>query len=96
MLNCPVLTKKVTQNKTKNLLPESEFNQLKIFDSDYFIGKSYFEEDGTHNYLVFQPMNKYFKIILVILILFYHGLLMDCLMKKLHTLLHLISFLVLH
>ena len=29
----------------------------------YFIGKSHFEEDGTKNYLVFQPINRYFKII---------------------------------
>ena len=29
----------------------------------YFIGKSHFEEDGTQNYLVFQPLNKYFKLI---------------------------------
>ena len=29
----------------------------------YFIGKSHFEEDGTQNYLVFQPLNKYFKVI---------------------------------
>ena len=27
------------------------------------IGKSHFEEDGVQNYLVFQPLNKYFKII---------------------------------
>ena len=26
-------------------------------------GKSHFEEDGTQNYLVFQPINRYFKII---------------------------------
>ena len=38
-------------------------NKLKIFDSSYFIGKSHFEEDGTQNYLVFQPINKYFKVI---------------------------------
>ena len=25
----------------------------------YFIGKNYFENDGTQNYLVFQPINKY-------------------------------------
>ena len=37
-------------------------NKLKTFDSGYFIGKSHFEEDGTQNYLVFQPMSKYFKI----------------------------------
>ena len=29
----------------------------------YFIGKSHFEEDGTQNYLVFQPLNKYLKLI---------------------------------
>ena len=29
----------------------------------YFIGKSHFEEDGTQNYLVFQSLNKYFKVI---------------------------------
>ena len=29
----------------------------------YFIGKSHFEEDGVQNYLVFQPLNKYFKIV---------------------------------
>ena len=27
----------------------------------YFRGKSHFKEDGTQNYLVFQPINKYFK-----------------------------------
>ena len=32
-------------------------------DSSYFIGKSHFEEDGTQNYLVFQSINKYFKVI---------------------------------
>ena len=36
-------------------------NKLKTFDSGYFIGKSHFEEDGTQNYLVFQPMYRYFK-----------------------------------
>ena len=29
----------------------------------YFIGKSHFKEDGTQNYLVFQPIFRYFKII---------------------------------
>ena len=37
-------------------------NKLKTFDSSYFIGKSDFQEDGTQNYLVFQPMGKYFKL----------------------------------
>ena len=38
-------------------------NKLKTFDSSYFIGKSHFEEDGTQNYLVFQPIISYFKVI---------------------------------
>ena len=37
--------------------------KLKTFDSSYFIGKSQLEEDGTQNYLAFQPINKYFKLI---------------------------------
>ena len=57
------LNKKITQNKSKHLLVENELNKLKTFDSSYFIGKSHFEEDGTQNYLVFQPLNKYFKVI---------------------------------
>ena len=36
---------------------------LKTFDSSYFIGKSLFEEDGSQNYLVFQPINRYFEVI---------------------------------
>ena len=57
------LNRKITQNKSKHLLVENELNKLKTFDSSYFIGKSHFEEDGTQNYLVFQPIYKYFKII---------------------------------
>ena len=57
------LNKKVTQNKTKHLLVENELSKLKTFDCSYFIGKSHFEEDGTQKYLVFQPLDKYFKVI---------------------------------
>ena len=35
--------------------------KLKTFDSNYFRGKNYFENDGALNYLVFQPVLKYFK-----------------------------------
>ena len=38
-------------------------DKLKTFDSGYFIGKSHFEDDGTKSYLVFRPLNKYFKMI---------------------------------
>ena len=59
ILNNRVLIEKLL--KTKHLLVEKELSKLKTFDSSYFIGKSYLEEDGTQNYLVFQPMYKYFK-----------------------------------
>ena len=50
------LNRKITTNKSKHLFDENEFYKLKTFDSSYFIRKSHFEEDGTQNYLVFQPM----------------------------------------
>ena len=49
------LNRKITSN-------ENELQNLKTFDSSYFRGKSHFEEDGTQNYLVFQPINRYFKV----------------------------------
>ena len=59
MLNCRVLTEKLLRIKQKIYL----LNKLKTFDSSYFIGKSHFEEDDTQNYLVFQPINRHFKVI---------------------------------
>ena len=50
------LNPKVNSNKTKHLLVENEFKKLQTFDSIYFRGRSHFEEDGTQNYLVFQPI----------------------------------------
>ena len=44
------------------LLIENELKKLKIFDLGYFIGKSYFDEDVTSNYLVFQSMLQYFML----------------------------------
>ena len=57
------LNNKVAVNKTKNESIENKFKKLKTFDLRYFIGKSHFEEDDTQNYLVSQPLNKYFKVI---------------------------------
>ena len=37
-------------------------NKLKTFKSSFFIGKCHFEEDGAPNYLVFQPLIRYFKL----------------------------------
>ena len=54
------LNRKITANESKHLLVENELKKLKRFDSSYFIGKSHFE-DGTQNYLVFQPIQRYFK-----------------------------------
>ena len=56
------LNRKSTKNKTAHLIVKNELNKLKTFDSGYFIGKSHFEEDGTQNCLVFQPIFRYFKI----------------------------------
>ena len=36
--------------------------KLQTFDSRYFIGKNYFGEDDAQNYLVFQPIIRYFKV----------------------------------
>ena len=38
-------------------------NNLKTFDSSDFIEKSHFGDDGTQNYLVFQPIYRYFRLI---------------------------------
>ena len=53
--------KKIPKNTTDHLIVKNELNKLKAFDSSYFIGKSHFEEDGTQNYLVFQPVYRHFK-----------------------------------
>ena len=37
-------------------------NKLKTFDPSYFRGKNYFDENGSQNYYVFQPISKYFKV----------------------------------
>ena len=57
------LNRKITSNKTKHVLVENELKKLKTFDSSYFFGKSHFEEDGIQDYLVFQLLNRYFKVI---------------------------------
>ena len=57
------LNRKVTSNKSKYLLIENELKKLKTYYLSYVIGKSHFEEDGTQNYLVFQPLDKYFKLV---------------------------------
>ena len=73
-------------------------NKLQTFDSSYFIGKSHFEEEGTQNYLVFQPMYRYFKAFSIIQYVEYVSdeNLKDYLMKVLRRLLRLITTLSYH
>ena len=54
---------KIAANKTKNVSTENKFKKLKTFDLSYFRGKSHFGEDRTQNYLIFQPIFRYLKII---------------------------------
>ena len=62
----------------------------------YFRGQNHFEDDGTQNWLVFQPIQKYFKTVSTTDSNIFHRNLKGCLMKVLSLLLHLINFLVLH
>ena len=55
------INERITSNKTKHLLVENELKKLKTFDLSYFKGKGHFKEDGAQNYLVFQPIYRYFK-----------------------------------
>ena len=49
------LNRNITPNKTKNFLNDN--------DLSYYRGKQYFDErSGKQNYLVFLPMEKYFKL----------------------------------
>ena len=41
------LNRKIVTNKTKHLLIDNELKKLKTYDLAYFIGKSYFDEDGA-------------------------------------------------
>ena len=55
--------RKINSNKTKHVFVENELQKLQkcFLDSICFRGKSHFEEDGTQNYIVFQPTYRYFK-----------------------------------
>ena len=55
------ISDRVTSNKSRHLKTENKLKKLEKFDSSYFKGKSHFEEDGTQNYLVFQPIYRYLR-----------------------------------
>ena len=56
------LDSKIAENK-KNESIENKLKKLKTLDLSLFKGKSHFKEDGTQNYLGFQSISKYFKVI---------------------------------
>ena len=56
-----VITKRNFDAKIIEL--ENNIKKLQTFDSSYFRGKNYFDEDGTQNYLVFLPISRYFRLI---------------------------------
>ena len=58
---------KLSSFNTKITSNENGLKKLKAFDSSYFRDKSHFKEDGTQNYLVFRPINRYLHLIIVLL-----------------------------
>ena len=57
--NYQVLIERLPQIKQNINLLKISFKQLETFDSIYF--RSNFEDDGTQNWLVFQPIYRYFQ-----------------------------------
>ena len=51
------ISERFASSKSKHLLVENELEKLRKSDSSYFRVKDFLEG----NYLVFKPMNKYFK-----------------------------------
>ena len=59
-----IVIKKIITLATKAELKveQDKIIKLQAFDSSYFRDKSHFvDEDSTQNYLVFQPMYRFFK-----------------------------------
>ena len=65
LINNSNLNKKEATLVTKAELKaeQDKITKLEAFDSSYFCGKSHLEDDATKNYLAFQPMDRYFKIV---------------------------------
>ena len=87
LINNAVLTKKAATLATKTELKTEQTKTVKfqVFDSSYFCSKSNFEDDSTQNYLVFSQFMGTLKR-LIILIIFQHRILKNCLMKALSLL----------
>ena len=50
----------ILTRKAELKVEQEQIVKFQVFDSGYFCDKSRFEDDGTQNYLVFQPFYKYF------------------------------------
>ena len=50
----------ILRRKAELKVEQEKIVKFQVFDSGYFSDKSRFEDDGTQNYLVFQPFYKYF------------------------------------
>ena len=70
---------------------ENNIKKLQTFDSSYFNGKNYFDEDGTQNYLVFLLISRYFSLMKNIS---HHGNLKGYLLRLLQLVLLLIIVLL--
>ena len=64
------MNKKVATLATKAELKaeQDKITKLEAFDSGYFRGKNHFEDDGTQNYLIFQPIDRHFLKMLILII----------------------------
>ena len=60
--DCDKKKKKTLATKVELKVEQDKIIKLQAFDSSYFRDKSHFvDEDSTQNYLVFQPMFRFFK-----------------------------------
>ena len=82
------LNRKIVSNKEKHLFIENELKKLESFDSSYFRGKSHFKNDGSQNWIVFNQYTDILKQLVLMVVIFCHTNLKDCLMKALMYLLH--------
>ena len=64
-INNSAIDKKIAALATKGKLKAEQNKIVKIqaFDSFYFCSKSFFEDNGTQSYSVFQPIYRSFKTI---------------------------------
>ena len=66
-----IVIKKIITLATKVELKveQDKIIKLQAFDSSYFRDKSHFvDEDSTQNYLVFQPMFRFLKTLVMVII----------------------------